>query len=78
MAERRAPARRRVIRMRSSMEPIRARRSNDGRRCVLWFERPENCSKILGKRFVAGVLHKFESKRIPQISEIVAKGGTDS
>ena len=49
MAERRAPARRRAIKMRSSTGPIRARRSSDGRRCVLYFERPENCSKSLGK-----------------------------
>ena len=48
MAARRAQARRTVIRMRSSMEPIRARRCSDGHRCEAWFERPESCSKDLG------------------------------
>ena len=46
MAERRAPARRRAIKMRSSMGAIRARRSSDGRRCAL-VRRPETCSKTL-------------------------------
>ena len=45
MAEQRAPVRRRATKMRSSMGPIRARRSTGEPSYVVYSERPDKCSK---------------------------------
>ena len=69
MAARRAQARRTVIRMRSSMEPIRAKRCSDGHRCEAWFERPESCSKDLGSAHAGqppvepSLIHQMRAER---------------